>query len=172
MDAQTIQTLGLPETVPSTPRLFIRVVDGQPFEHPLIEGNMREAFPEVDLDNLPPTFAVFERVRMPWATEHGIFEVPEVSYQWVNGIVKDVWVCRPMTDNERVERVARQMDEAAGQLAGRKKVWTEYVSKQTDATLLAQAQTHLDELNQVVIVDPFTVAWPEIPFDPRDFLTP
>jgi len=172
MDAQTIQTLGLPETVPSTPRLFIRVVDGQPFEHPTTEENMREAFPEVDLDNLPPTFAVFERVRMPWANEYDVFEVPEVSYQWVDGVVKDVWVCRPMTDAERATRVAAEMKSVTEQLAGRKRIWTEYVLKQTDTTLVAQAQIHIDKLDQIVIVDPFNVAWPEIPFDPRDFLTP
>ena len=64
------------------------------------------------------------------------------------------------------------MKSVTEQLAGRKKVWSEFVLSQTDATLVAQAQIHLDELNQVVIVDPFTVAWPEIPFDPREILTP
>ena len=30
-------------------RLFIQIRDGQPFEHPIIEDNFREAFPDIDI---------------------------------------------------------------------------------------------------------------------------
>jgi hypothetical protein len=83
--------------------LFIRIVDGQPFEHPIFGGNFREAFPNVDTNNLPPEFARFERIECPYAA--GMFEVDIVSYQWVDGIVKDVWALRPMTQEEKDEKI-------------------------------------------------------------------
>lgn len=78
--------------------LFIQIRDGQPFEHPIFEGNFREAFPHIDPNNLPPEFARFERIEPP---QHGVYEVVlGPSYQWVDGIVKDVWEVRPMTAQE------------------------------------------------------------------------
>lgn len=72
-------------------KLYIRIVDGQPFEHPILEDNFRQAFPFIDVDNLPPEFARFERVPRPPADD-GYYIVEETcTYQWVDGIVKDVW---------------------------------------------------------------------------------
>jgi len=82
--------------------LFIQIRDGQPFEHPIFGDNFREAFPDVDVNNLPPEFARFERIENPSGV--GTFEVAEVSYQWVDGIVKDVWVVRPMTNEEETQK--------------------------------------------------------------------
>ena len=44
---------------------YIRIVDGVPYEHPIIQDNMVEAFPNVDLNNLPPEFAKFSRTAPP-----------------------------------------------------------------------------------------------------------
>lgn len=82
--------------------LFIQIRDGQPYEHPIHGDNFREAFPDVDVNNLPPEFARFERIACPNNTNP--FEVMECTYQWVDGVVKDVWVPRPMTDSERAEK--------------------------------------------------------------------
>ena len=83
-------------------RLFMRIVDGQPFEHPIMEGNFRDALPEIDPDNLPSGFALFERVNAPLC---GIYEVYEgVSYQYVNGVWKDVHSVRDMTEQEIKEK--------------------------------------------------------------------
>ena len=54
--------------------LFIRIKDGQPFEHPIFGDNFRDAFPDVDVDNLPPEFARFERVEPPVADVYEIYE--------------------------------------------------------------------------------------------------
>jgi hypothetical protein len=80
-------------------KLFIQIRDGQPYEHPIFESNFREAFPHIDPDNLPLEFANFERIEQPMT---GQYEVNEgVTYEWVNGVVKDVWHVRPMTDEEK-----------------------------------------------------------------------
>lgn len=78
--------------------LFIRIKDGQPFEHPIFGDNFREVFPHIDTNNLPPEFARFERVPCP--ENAGALEKNVVHYAWVNGIVKDVWSVAPMTEEE------------------------------------------------------------------------
>lgn len=72
-------------------RLFIRIVDDQIFEHPILEQNFRMAFPNVDVDNLPPEFAEFIRVPCPEADEGKIIVSASCSYQWDGDVVKDVW---------------------------------------------------------------------------------
>ena len=42
--------------------LFIRVKDGQAFEHPILGDNFRQAFPNINVNNLPSEFARFERI--------------------------------------------------------------------------------------------------------------
>jgi hypothetical protein len=87
--------------------LFIRIQDSQPFEHPIFGDNFREAFPHVDIENLTPEFARFERVPQPVV---GIYEVYEgVTYEWVNGVVKDVHHVRFMTVEEKSQQIAEVM---------------------------------------------------------------
>jgi hypothetical protein len=84
--------------------LFIQIRDGQPYKNPIFIDNFRDAFPGVDVNNLPPEFAKFERV--PQNVTPGPLEVAEVSYQWFDTIVKDVWFVRPMTDQEKAEKIS------------------------------------------------------------------
>lgn len=83
--------------------LYIRIVNGQIFEHPILGDNFRQAFPDVDTNNLPPTFARFERIEQP---SIGIYEIYEgVTYEWIDGIVKDVHHVRSMTEQERQVKI-------------------------------------------------------------------
>lgn len=90
--------------------LYIRIKDGQPFEHPIFADNFREAFPDVDTNNLPPEFARFVRHQCP--NDAGNYQVYDVSYAWVDGIVQDVWTLREMNDEERVEQTALLINNA------------------------------------------------------------
>jgi hypothetical protein len=85
--------------------LYIQIRDGQPHEHPIFADNFRQAFPDVDTENLPlDRFAKFIRIAAPTP---GTYEVYEgVTYQWVDGVVKDVHSVRPMTDEERAAKTA------------------------------------------------------------------
>lgn len=79
--------------------------------HPILGDNLRQAFPDLDANNLPPEFARFERIERPVP---GMFEVvsEEPEYQWVDGWVRDVWVVRPMTPEEELvkrEALARSL---------------------------------------------------------------
>jgi len=72
-------------------KLFIKIKDGQPFEHPIIESNFRQAFPNIDVDNLPPEFARFVRVQKPEPDEGKHIVRVECRYEWVGDEVTDVW---------------------------------------------------------------------------------
>lgn len=80
--------------------LYIRIVDGQPFQHPIFGDNFRQAFPDVDVNNLPPEFARFERIEAPACGE---YEKPALIYGWVDGMVKDIWTIVEMTAEEKAE---------------------------------------------------------------------
>lgn len=79
--------------------LYIRIVDGQPFEHPIFGDNFRQAFPDVDTNNLPPEFARFERIPCP-SLVYATLNNPEPSYQWFGGVVRDVWDITPFTPEQ------------------------------------------------------------------------
>jgi hypothetical protein len=82
--------------------LYIRLKNGQPFEHPMFEDNVIQAFPSVDLNNLPDWMAKFTRVEQP---ETGPYEVYEgVTYQLIDGVVTDVHTVRAMTDVEKTSK--------------------------------------------------------------------
>lgn len=88
-------------------QLFIQIRNGVPFEHPILEENLRQAFPDVDVSNLPPEFAKFERVER---RRLGPYEVYEgVNYEMVDGVYKDVHQIRAMTTVERAEKIALAM---------------------------------------------------------------
>ena len=78
--------------------LFIRLVNGQPFEHPIFGDNFRRAFPNVDTNNLPAEYARFIRAPAPVL---GPYEKNQtVSYQLVDGAYTDVFTCEQMTAEE------------------------------------------------------------------------
>jgi hypothetical protein len=80
--------------------LFIRIKDGQPFEHPIFGDNFRQAFPDIDPNNLPEWAARFVRVAPP---QLGEYQKLELHYGWADGVVQDVWTFVEMTDAERAE---------------------------------------------------------------------
>lgn len=84
--------------------LFIRIVDGQPFEHPIFADNFVQAFPNVDVNNLPPEFARFNRVEVPNLNVYEVYE--GVTYELVDGVYKDVHHVRPMTEAEKTAKIA------------------------------------------------------------------
>ena len=81
--------------------LYIRIKDGQPFEHPIFEDNFRQAFPDVDTNNLPSEFARFERVERPVLGQYEVMASETSTYELVDGVYKDVWRKRDMTAEER-----------------------------------------------------------------------
>lgn len=81
--------------------LFIRIKDGQPFEHPILGNNFCQAFPDIDVNNLPVEFARFERVEFPVLSEYEVMVSETSTYEFIDGVWKDVWRKRDMTAEER-----------------------------------------------------------------------
>jgi hypothetical protein len=83
--------------------LYIRVKNGRPFEHPIMGDNFAQAFPDVDINNLPPEFARFERIAAP---ELGVYQKNQrCEYeQGSDGVYRDTWYCDDMTAEEIKEK--------------------------------------------------------------------
>ena len=72
-----------------------------PHEHPIIESNFKQAFPDIDVGNLPPEYCPFVRVAAPAL---GVYQKNQtVSYGLVEGTAgtyTDIWACEDMTAEE------------------------------------------------------------------------
>jgi hypothetical protein len=141
--------------------LFIRIKDGQPFEHPILGDNFRQAFPNIDVNNLPPEYARFERVEKP--NSAGTFEVEELSYQWVDGIVKDVWTVRQMTDEEHQEKLQYLTNAANSYVSGMKEFAQLNIDTSTNEENTQLWINYLFELNSWVLIDPVNPNFPILP---------
>lgn len=85
------------------PELYIQIRNGQPYEHPILADNFREAFPDVDVAALPNEhFARFIRLPKPPLGAGQVYG--ETTYEWDGDVVTDVHHAREMTDGERAER--------------------------------------------------------------------
>ena len=141
--------------------LYIQIRDGQPFEHPIFGDNFREAFPHVDINNLPPEFARFERLPNP--ENATTFEVDEVHYAWVEGVVKDVWTVRPMTDEEKTQKLEQITEGVLATYEGIKKLAQEKFSSAPTETQKQAWADYLVQLSAWVLVDSTNPQFPAPP---------
>lgn len=141
--------------------LFIQIRDGQPFEHPIFGDNFRQAFPEVDVDNLPAEFAKFERIEQNVTPT--IFEIAESTYQWIDGIVKDVWTIRPMTAEEETQKRQDLTDGANASVEFMKGMAQQNADSAPSEAAKQAWLDYLAELNAWVLIDPVS---PNIPRPP------
>ena len=140
--------------------LYIQIRDGQPHEHPIFAGNFRQAFPDVDTENLPNTFAKFIRVDAPVPDTYEVYE--GVAYQWVDGVVKDVHNVRPMTDEERTAKTS-ELEAAANKLKLDRIAICDDMIGEGEAVDLWQAAKAAHEAWVLESVDPITPAFPRFP---------
>ena len=141
--------------------LYIRIVNAQPFEHPIFGDNFRQAFPDIDVNNLPAEFARFERVECPnLATT---FQVDEVTYQWVGNIVRDVWTVREMNVEEREQKIQNLIANAYSTVEYMKGISQEKISTAPNAAVTQAWTEYFNKLHEWVLVDPLN---PNIPQPP------
>lgn len=127
---------------------------GQPHEHPIVEWNFKQAFPDIDVNNLPPEYCPFVRVEAPVL---GPYEKNQtVSYGLVEGLAgtyTDIWVCEDMT-----------AEEITAKQAAVKSQWTEHGLVSwifNEATCSYEAPTPKPEgsENQVYVWNEETTSW-------------
>lgn len=138
--------------------LLIKIVDGQPFEHPILVDNFRLAFPNIDIENLPLNFARFERVAKPMPNDFQVVEGP--VYQWVDGIVKDVWILRDMTEFERNEKIALLTTFANSSIQSSKESIQSLINSESNLTIKNELMNFLNNLNAWILVDPTNPDFP------------
>lgn len=84
--------------------LYIKVVDGNIIDHPILLENLLLVFPDINPENIPSPYVKFERIPQPHLSP---FEKNlQHSYQIVDGIVKDVWTYELMTLEEKAQVTA------------------------------------------------------------------
>ena len=84
--------------------LLIKMDSGQPVDHPIMEENARQAWPDVDFDNLPSWLSRFRRVAQPSLEEMpvGIFQRAKCTYVIASdSVVEDSWSVEDMTAEEQ-----------------------------------------------------------------------
>ena len=95
-------------------KCYIQIVNGLPHEHPIVEWNFKQAFPDIDVNNLPPEYCPFVRVGPPVL---GPYEKNQtVSYGLVEGMAgtyTDIWTCEEMTSEEKTAKQQSVKDEFA-----------------------------------------------------------
>lgn len=95
----------------NNPELYIQLRDGQPYEHPILADNFREAFPDVDTTTFPNEhFARFVRLPRPKNPRGQVYD--HTTYEWDGDVVTDVHHFRDITDEEREAQKAQVIEEA------------------------------------------------------------
>jgi hypothetical protein len=139
--------------------------NGQPWQHPLLEDNVLQAWPGIDLNNLPDNLARFRRLQQPSADvlPVGNFQVAVCTYELASdGIYEDTWSVREMDDDEKRVATKAQKKSVADQLESLKSFATERIENTTGDVQNAW-QTYSNLLNSLDTSDPFSVAWPTMP---------
>ena len=82
--------------------LYIQIDEhGKAINHPIMEDNLRQAFPGVDTNNLPSNFAKFQRTAAPARTAYE--KDPRVTYELRGDVYTDVYHSEYMTREEAIE---------------------------------------------------------------------
>lgn len=84
--------------------LFIQIRNGGPFEHPITEWNLRQFYPDLDVNKPPEGFERFVRNPLP---EIGAFQtLMGTYYEKVDGVWQDVYHIRDLTAVEKAEKIS------------------------------------------------------------------
>ena len=84
-------------------KLYIQIKNGQPYQHPIVESNLLQAWTGLDLKNLPSWLAYFERVDHP---SLGVYdkEIKEIYYIKPDGVVTERFEIIPLSSEEKIAK--------------------------------------------------------------------
>ena len=142
-------------------KLFIQIRDGQPFEHPILADNFFQVFPNASESNLPEGFAKFEKLDPPAIDMFEVFDHSVYEMQ-SDGVVREIWAVRRMTDEEKAAKIQDRADQVEGLLSYCKARAVEEIAKATGEGI-TRLQEYLDTLNAFTYNDPFFADVPPIP---------
>lgn len=141
-------------------KLFIKIKDGQPFEHPMTLESIQYIVPNFDPNNLPESFAVFEDT--PFVNEPEPFEINYYEYVFNGGVVTKVWKKRGMTAEERAVYLQDLSDQAHRDRDANLAIAIEELAL-TSEEHKWHWEKHIEALNVWELIDPLR---PNIPSSP------
>ena len=143
-------------------KFVIQIRDGQPFEHPIQEDVFVQAFPHLDINNLPPTFAYVEMTPAPdtgWE-----YELTDPTYTWDGDRIKRIWPVVRRSEEElawiRQERTKATLSYIEGGI----KWANEQKSLSTDSEVIQAFDDYIHAMQTFEIVDPLNTM---LPIGPR-----
>lgn len=117
-------------------KLFIRVdQNGNAVDHPITEDNFRDAFPNIDPENLTSEFSKFVRIPKPQIGPYQVLVSKDPTYKKINGVFQDVWEVREMTNEEKA--VAQQNAKCLFHSHPHPENWTAWTLDEATCTLKA-----------------------------------
>lgn len=152
---------------------YIRIKDDKPFEHPITEENFIQSFPHIDVNNLPPEFARFNRTTFE---ESGLsLPIPEgkiadvVGYHLAeDGVTwQDEWayIDTPQHIIEEREAVKLQitLKVAKDILENRKQEGRKILESLTDESEKVAWIQYFKLMDPIQVTDAHDIAIPKIP---------
>ena len=87
-------------------KLYIQIKDGKPYQHPIAEENLIQAWPGLDLKNLPVWLAPFERVHFSQRPPIGPYDkyIKEIYYEKADGVITERFEMVSMTSEEKIAK--------------------------------------------------------------------
>lgn len=141
-------------------KLFIKIKDGQPFEHPMTLESIKYIIPSFDPDNLPEGFAVFEDT--PFERNPVPFEIDYYEYIFSGAVVKRHWKKRSMTAEERAVYLQDLSDQAHRDRDANLAIALEELALTLEEHKW-HWEKHIEALNAWELIDPLR---PNIPSSP------
>ena len=83
-------------------KLYIKLQNGQPIDHPMIEENLLQVVPNINLEMLPSDYMEFLRIAKPVIGAYQVYE--GTTYEISDGVCKDVHQVRDMTVEEKNQK--------------------------------------------------------------------
>ena len=81
--------------------LYIKIINGLPDGHPMVESNLLQVYPDIDLDNLPHNIAKFIRIPQPETAVYQRVIGPHYSLN-DEGIYTDVYTIEEISNSEKI----------------------------------------------------------------------
>ena len=142
--------------------LYIRIRDGQPHEHPILEENAHQAWPDVNFALLPDWLARFRRIPRPGDLLTSPFQTAQCTYtQASDGFWEDTWTAVEMSAEEQQVLTRQRVREAESQRDASIEFAQAEAAKDGIPTEAVDAwNTFVAALQALVITDPFNITWP------------
>lgn len=147
--------------------LYIQIRNGQTFHHPIFEDNFIQAFPDIDINNLPPEFARFRRI--PYSecglTNNDPYKKLDITnYRLADdGFWEDVWGIVEKTQIEIDETNQQYLLKAISMFESRKRRAQEILDSLTDESEKQAWNTYLSMMNSIPTPTAFDMLIPKFP---------